>query len=66
MAVADEAGVALPPEALVVTHDGLTSAVTAAYSRPIELLPNHPVDWKFSFRVDTFTLQDGAPAVSPK
>jgi hypothetical protein len=66
MAVAEEAGVPLPPEALVVTHDGLTSAIAAAYSRPIELFPNHPVDWRFSFRVDTFTLPDGSPAVSPK
>lgn len=67
MAVADEADVPLPPEALVVSHDGLTTAVTASYTRPIDILPNHPVAWSFSFRVDTFTLQPGgAPPPSPK
>jgi hypothetical protein len=66
MAVADEADVPLPPEALVVTHDGLASAVSASYSRPLEVLPNHPITWSFSFHVDTFTLQPGGPPGSPK
>jgi len=57
MDVAADNDVPITPAGLVVTHEGLATAITASYTRPIEVFPNHMYPWSFSFRVDTFTLQ---------
>jgi hypothetical protein len=57
MDVAAEDDVPITPSSLVVTHAGLATEVTAAYTRPIEVFPNHTYPWSFSFRVNTFTRQ---------
>lgn len=57
MAAAADADVPVDPDALVVDHAGTATSVTARYNRPIDLVPSHPVEWSFSFRVDTFARQ---------
>jgi len=57
MDLAAQADVPVPAEAIVVTHEGLATAVAASYTRPLELVPNRTYPWTFSFRIDTFTLQ---------
>jgi hypothetical protein len=66
VAVADEVDVPVPPEDVVVTHEGLTTSVTASYSRPLQVLPNKSIDWPFSFRVDTYALQSPNTLALPK
>jgi hypothetical protein len=57
MNLAADADVPVPEGGVVVTHVGLATAVTASYTRPLELVPNRAYPWTFSFRIDTYTLQ---------
>ena len=57
MSLAAEGDVPVPSEGVVVTHVGTATAVTASYTRPLDLLPNRAYPWTFSFRIDTYTLQ---------
>ena len=45
------------PDDVVVLHEGIATAVTVSYTRAIEVVPNHPYTWSFSFRTDTYTRQ---------
>jgi len=53
---ADE-DVPVQPDDIVVLHEGIATAVTVSYTRPIELVPSYPYGWSFSFRADTYTHQ---------
>ena len=66
VAVAEEADVPVAADAIVVTHEGLTTTVSASYSRPLEVLPNKAIEWPFSFRVDTFARQSPNSLALPK
>jgi len=55
--LAAEADLAIPPEAVVVKHVGLTTSVTASYTQTLELVPSRPYPVPFSFRIDTYSLQ---------
>jgi len=57
MEIAADADVPVEPEAVVVTHEGIATTVTVSYTRPIELVPNRPYGWPFSFRTDTYIHQ---------
>jgi hypothetical protein len=66
VAAAEEIDVPVPVDGVVVTHEGLTTTISASYSRTIEVLPNKSIDWPFSFRVDTFPLQSPNSLSLPK
>jgi hypothetical protein len=66
MDLAADADVPISPEAVVVTHVGLTTAIVASYTRRLELVPNRPYPWTFSFRIDTYTLQEPNTVALPK
>jgi hypothetical protein len=66
MEVAADADVPVPPEGVVVTHNGPGTAVDVSYTRPVELLPSRTYSWSFSFRIDTYTLQAPNTVASPK
>ena len=55
--LAAEADVPVQSGDVVVSHEGIATEVTVSYTRPIELVPNHPYAWSFSFRADTYTHQ---------
>ena len=57
MNLAAEADLAIPPEAVVVKHEGLRTSVTASYTQTLELVPNRPYPVPFSFQIDTYSLQ---------
>jgi hypothetical protein len=63
--IAADADVPLQPERLAVTHQGIATEVSAAYTRPVELFPGRPYGWSFSFRVDTFVRQPPNTVKSP-
>lgn len=63
--IAAEAGVPVEPERVAVTHAGIATEVSVAYTRPIEIVPNKSYDWSFSFRVDTFMRQPPNTVKSP-
>ena len=64
--VAEDAEVPIAPEAIEVTHVGLTTSVSASYTRPLEIVPNRTIDWSFSFRVDAYALQSPNTLALPK
>jgi hypothetical protein len=57
MQIAADTDVPVESDAVVVTHDGIATEVTVAYTRPIEVVPNRPYPWSFSFRTDTYVHQ---------
>jgi hypothetical protein len=56
-AIAAEADLPVHADDVVVSHVGIATSVKVSYTRPIELVPNRPYAWSFSFQTDTYTHQ---------
>ena len=46
---------------LSVTHNGSNTIVELTYVRPVDLAPGYIYPWRFSARVDTFTVRSLRP-----
>jgi hypothetical protein len=46
-------------ETFRVRHVGEHTITDGAFTRPIDVLPNYPYPWPFTWHTDTFTLKGG-------
>ncbi|OFW20388.1 MAG: hypothetical protein A3H97_20880 [Acidobacteria bacterium RIFCSPLOWO2_02_FULL_65_29] len=53
--LAENHNIPLEPDAFIVRRDGREALVRGSYTKPIQIAPGFPYQWKFEFEVQVFT-----------
>jgi hypothetical protein len=64
-AIASQFDVPQDEDALRVMRDGRHIVVEGSYIKPIEVIPGHPYDWKFDWRVEADAVRGRSGAPDP-
>ena len=69
METAASYNIPLAPDSFSLRRDGRQIFVRGSYTKPIEIVPGFPYQWKFDFEIDAITtnvpLLPGAPTPKP-